>query len=68
MRTLDINVSSPDQLAKVLRDAAQAYAESSFDLASTWQDENAGRIWRELAKILDTAANRADTAVDKFFK
>jgi hypothetical protein len=64
---MNLNVMSPDQVSRVLRDAADAFNESAFDLASTWQDDGAGRVWLELAKILESAADRADRACAKHF-
>ena len=67
MRPIDINVSAPNQLSDVLRHAAQAFRESQVDLQACWSDESAGRVWTELAKILDRAADSADRAVKKHF-
>ncbi len=64
---MNLNVMSPDQVSSVLRDAADAFNASASDLASTWQDDNAGRVWHELAKILESAADRADRACTKHF-
>jgi hypothetical protein len=64
---MNLNVMSPDQVSRVLRDAADAFNQSASDLASTWQDDNAGRVWLELAKILESAADRADRACAKHF-
>lgn len=68
MKTFDINVSSPDKLADVLRSAAQAFRESTEDLRSTWQDDQAGRVWAELARVLESAAMRSDLVCEKFFR
>jgi acyl-CoA reductase-like NAD-dependent aldehyde dehydrogenase len=67
MKNLDLNVMSPDQVSRILRNAADAFNESASDLASTWQDDGAGRVWLELAKILESAADRADRACAKHF-
>jgi len=67
MKNLDLNVMSPDQVSRVLRNAADAFNQSASDLASTWQDDGAGRVWTELAKILESAADRADRAYAKHF-
>jgi hypothetical protein len=64
---MNLNVMSPDQVSRVLRDAAGAFNQSASDLASTWQDDGAGRVWLELAKILESAADRADRACAKHF-
>ena len=67
MKTFDINVASPDQLAKILRDAAQDYRESQTELAAAWGDLEAGRIWDKFADILDAAADKCDKACAKYF-
>ena len=67
MQSFDLDVHSPHLVPAVLRKAADAYRAATLDLQSTWQDESAGRVWTELAKILDRAADSADKAVTKFF-
>ena len=66
MKTFDINVATPDQLAKVLRDAAQDYRESQIELAAAWGDLEAGRVWDKFADILDAAADKCDKACAKY--
>lgn len=67
MQIFNLDVSSPDQLSDVLRRAADAYLESAADLQADWQDGNAGRVWIELARVLNRAADAADKAVSKHF-
>lgn len=67
MKTMNINVNAPNQLADVLREAADAMRESRASLQIEWCDEDAGRVWEELAKILDRAAASTDRAVKKYF-
>lgn len=66
MKTFDINVASPDELAKVLRGAAQDYRESQTELAAAWGDLEAGRVWDKFADILDAAADKCDKACAKY--
>ena len=66
-RNTDLDVSCPEQVSKVLRAVAQQYRESTGELQSAWQDDQAGRVWSEIAKILDRAADSADKACAKFF-
>jgi hypothetical protein len=61
----DLDVSAPDQVPNVLRQAAQAYRESSGELASAWQDTGAGAVWNDLARVLERAADSADKALAK---
>jgi hypothetical protein len=65
---LDLNVSSPEHVAQVLRAAADAYRQSCLDLQEAWQDDNAGLVWSKLAEVLEAAANKADKTCDKYFK
>jgi hypothetical protein len=56
MRTFDLNVSSPEQVEGVLLAAAQEFNESADMLVSAWQDKQAGRAWRKIARALQVAA------------
>ena len=67
MKTFDINVASPDQLAKILRDAAQDYREAQIELAAVWGDLEADRIWDKFADILDAAADKCDKTCARYF-
>lgn len=62
-RSLDLDVDSPEKVARILRDAAESYYESASELESAWQDSGAGRPWEKIAKILEAAADRVDKAV-----
>ena len=57
MKDLDLNTMTPEESEQVLRDAAQQYRESAGDLASVWQDNQAGAIWNDYAAILERAAD-----------
>ena len=59
-KSMDLDVASPDKVAAVLRAAADAYYESASELESAWQDPGAGKPWEKLARILESAANRAE--------
>jgi hypothetical protein len=65
MSTVDLNVSAPDHVPEMLLRAAQAYYASADELTSAWQDESAGAIWQDLAKILERAAAQCDKAIAK---
>lgn len=51
---------APDQVAYILRNAAQAYRESQGDLQAAWQDPAAGRVWPKIAKRLEKLADELD--------
>jgi hypothetical protein len=68
MKNTDLNVAAPEQFAQALRNAAELFAESQSELQSAWQDDNAGRVWLELAKVCERAAAQADKACARFFK
>lgn len=56
----DLDVSSPDKVAAVLRNTAQRYYEDALELQTAWQDPSAGRIWSKIARVLEQAADRID--------
>lgn len=66
MPVIDLDVDTPEKVSHVLRHAAQAYFEAEGELQSAWSDPGAGRVWRELGKILDRAADAADKAVARW--
>jgi acyl-CoA reductase-like NAD-dependent aldehyde dehydrogenase len=65
-RDLNLDVDTPEKVAAVLRDAAEVFRDSAEELASAWQDRHAGRVWREIAKVLERAAVSCDKAVDRY--
>lgn len=65
---LTLDVASPDEVAKVLERAARLYADSANELDAAWQDKNAGKPWRDLVKILDEAARKADKAGTRWWR
>jgi len=68
MKTLDLNdAASPELVSGMLREAAQQYVDDAYRLQSDWGDANAGRVWIEIARALDAAADRADKACAKYF-
>jgi len=62
---MDLDVATPEEVSEVLRAAADKFRESQSELQSAWQDRNAGRVWGEFAKILESAAAKCDAAVFK---
>ena len=57
---MNLDVEAPDQVAAVLRAAAEAYRESAAELTAAWQDHRAGQPWSMIAAELDRAAERID--------
>ena len=66
MTNTDLDVAAPEHVANVLRNAAEKFYDSSSDLESAWQDESSGRIWFQLAKVLERAADQCDARVAKY--
>lgn len=60
VKNLDLDQSDPAHVAGILRAAAERYREAHTELAASWQDKNAGRIWSRIATILDRAARSVD--------
>jgi hypothetical protein len=60
---LDLNVTTPWEVADVLRAAAEAYHCSAAELEGAWQDRSAGAPWAKVARILESAADRIDKAI-----
>lgn len=63
MKNTDLDIDTPEEVSKILRHASQLYYESEIELASTWQDKNAGKIWGKIARILESAANNIDKLI-----
>lgn len=59
-KSLDLDVESPDQVASILRDAAEKFYESASELASAWTDRNAGKCWEHIARKLEQCADRIE--------
>lgn len=60
MKSLDLDVDTPEKVAPVLRAAAQAYYEAAGELESAWQSRSAGAPWNKLGRILERAADQCD--------
>lgn len=59
----DLDVDAPWDVADVLREAAQDYYETAGEVASQWGEAAPGRVWNDIAKILDSAADRIDAKI-----
>jgi hypothetical protein len=63
MKSFDPDVSIPEEVAPVLRKAADAFNESASELEASWQDKTAGGAWVKIARILERAADQIDKIV-----
>lgn len=63
MDQLTLDVAAPDQVAPVLRRAADKFSESAAELEAAWQDKNAGKPWHKIARILEQTADKIDKAL-----
>lgn len=68
MKSLDLDVASPEELPQVLRRAADAFRESHEQLKVNWQDPKAGLVWVAFAQILDRAAVSAEKAIERHLR
>jgi len=50
----------PEDVARILRYAAQRLSESTADLQSAWQDPQAGTVWLKLARTIEVCAARCE--------
>lgn len=53
---------SPEHVAVILRNAAQRMREDAAELAASWFDPNAGKVWEDFARILERAAASCERA------
>lgn len=63
MADLDLDVDDPEEVADILREAAQGYYEAESELSSAWGDRSAGKAWTKIAKILEAAADKIDKII-----
>lgn len=61
----DLDVDSPEQVPKVLREVADRYRESAHELDVAHQDKRAGRPWRMIAGVFDKAAATIDKKLER---
>lgn len=54
--TLDLgDAATPRDVPDILSRVVDAYRIDAADLAATWQDNHAGRVWSRIAARLETA-------------
>lgn len=58
-------IDAPEKFAPFLRKIADTFNESANELAAAWNDDNAGAIWADFARILERAATSCDKAYTK---
>ena len=61
----DLDVATPEEVPAVLEAIANHYRESADELASAWQDRNAGKVWSDFATILDREAESCRKAISR---
>lgn len=59
-KKLDLDVDTPEAAVKIIRDAIDAYYESSSELKGAWQDKGAGRPWKIIAQGLEKALSHIE--------
>jgi hypothetical protein len=59
-KSLDLDCAAPDQVARVLRNAADKYRESAVELQAAWQDKGPALVWSGIARELERAAERIE--------
>lgn len=67
MNDYNLDVCTADEVSEILNKAAFQYRESASELTSAWQDPKADIIWKELARILERAADQCEKSVKKHF-
>lgn len=60
-----LDVACAESVPVVLSRAADSFRETASEIATDWQDETAGRVWSDIATILDRAAVSCQKAITK---
>jgi len=63
MKSIDLDVATPEAVPAVLREAAQQYHATVIDLSAAWGDKQAGKVWDDIAKVLERAADSIDRKI-----
>jgi hypothetical protein len=64
---LSLDVGAAEDVARVLREAAEVYYVSAEELEADWQDPQAGRPWKDTAKILERTAKYIDQKAKSWY-
>ena len=56
------DAAAPEEVENMLRHIADVFNESATELSSAWQDNQAGKVWGDFARIMARAADQCATA------
>ena len=54
--------SAPEHVEQILRNIADSFNEATTELSAAWQDQNAGKVWADFARIMERAAEQCAKA------
>lgn len=60
-----VDASDPRDVARILRNAADAFGPVASELASAHSDPQAGKVWDDFVRILNCAADSCERACAK---
>lgn len=60
-----IDAADPRDVARILRNAADSFFGAQGDLEAAWQDKESGKVWADMARILERAAASCERACAK---
>lgn len=63
-----LETNNPHDIPAFLHQVATRFREDQAQLQDAWQDPQAGKVWGELAKVLERATDQCRVAIDKHFK
>lgn len=66
-KDFNLDVDSPHKVADVLRRAAQKYYDMASEMAAKSLDAKLARLWSDLGKALDAAADQAEQLAARYF-
>ena len=56
---------APEEVEPMLRRIADMFNEAATELSSAWQDNQAGKVWGDFARIMERAADQCAKARPK---
>jgi hypothetical protein len=56
------NCAAPEEVEVMLSRIANMFNESAAELSSAWQDNEAGKVWGDFARIMERAAEQCAKA------
>lgn len=63
MSAYNLDCAAPDDVPAILERIAEHFRQSSTELSSAWQDDSAGKVWQDMASILERAAGACRRAI-----